>query len=36
MTDIIVLLAAGLLAMRVRRWVGVTLCLAAVTYTVLA
>lgn len=36
MMDVAVLLAAGLLAMRVRRWIGVTLCLAAVTYTVLA
>jgi hypothetical protein len=34
--DIIVLLAAGLLAMRVRRSVGIALCLAALTYTVFA
>jgi hypothetical protein len=36
MIDVCILLAAGLLAMRVRRSVGIALCLAATTYVVMA
>jgi hypothetical protein len=34
--DIAIMLTAGLLAMRVRRSVGIVLCLAATTYVVMA